>query len=99
MIRGISLNFEIIGYKIIFYLLCLFAWLCRDIASPKFASIQNKKSDKSVKEDFFLFNIKGSWIYTIIFKPIITFPPSVYPFLNVINLVEHVMNIDSKIVL
>jgi len=99
MIRCISFNFEITGYKIIFDLLCLFAWLCRDIASPNLHLYEMKKVTRVSKRIYFLSNIKGSWIYTIIFKPIITFPLFVYPFLNVIDLVEHMMNIDSKIVL
>ena len=53
MIRCISFNFEITSYKNIFDLLCLFAWLCRDIASPNLHLYEMKKVTRVSKRIFF----------------------------------------------
>jgi hypothetical protein len=49
-----SFNFEIIGYKILLYLLYLSPGFTRDIAAPDFTSIKNNRCNKSLKEEFLI---------------------------------------------
>ena len=78
----ISFNFEIIGYKILLYLLYLSPGFTRDTTTPDFTSINNNKCNKSLKEELLLIPTpKIDW-FPVVFKPIINFPFPNNPFLN-----------------
>jgi hypothetical protein len=95
----ISFNFEIIGYKILLDLLYLSPRFMGDIASLDFTSIYNNMRKKSLKEEFLLIPYPKIDQFTIVFKPIISFPSPNNPFINAIIPVELVVNIDFKIFL
>ena len=84
----ISFNFEIISYKLLLYFLYLSPRFTRDTTTSEFTSIKNNRCNKSHNEDFFLIpNLKINR-FTIVFKPIISFPYPNNRFLNSIIPIE-----------
>ena len=91
-----SMLFNLFLYKRYLFIVVL---SMLEMLASNFASLYNNRSNKGLKEEFFLIPYPKIKLFTIVFNPIISFPSTSNPLLNAIIPIELVVNIHSKIFL